>query len=54
MPGLPARSGVAGEAMIGFGLEGKTVVVTGASKNIGAAISRGFAAAGADVLMVAR
>ena len=40
--------------MIGFGLEGKTVVVTGASKNIGAAISRGFAAAGADVLMVAR
>lgn len=37
-----------------FSLEGRTAVITGASLNIGAAISLGFAAAGADVVLVAR
>jgi NAD(P)-dependent dehydrogenase (short-subunit alcohol dehydrogenase family) len=37
-----------------FRLDGKVAVITGASKNIGAAISRGFAEAGADLLLVAR
>lgn len=37
-----------------FSLEGKTAVITGASRNIGAAISRGFAEEGADLLLVAR
>ncbi len=37
-----------------FSLKGKTAVVTGASKNIGAAISAGFAEAGANVVMMAR
>jgi len=37
-----------------FSLEGRTAVITGASRNIGAAISMGFAAAGADVVLVAR
>lgn len=37
-----------------FSLEGRTAVITGASRNIGAAVSMGFAAAGADVVLVAR
>jgi NAD(P)-dependent dehydrogenase (short-subunit alcohol dehydrogenase family) len=37
-----------------FSLAGKTVVLTGASKNIGAALALGFAQAGADLLLVAR
>lgn len=37
-----------------FSLKGRTAVITGASLNIGAAISLGFAAAGADVVLVAR
>jgi NAD(P)-dependent dehydrogenase (short-subunit alcohol dehydrogenase family) len=37
-----------------FALDGRAAVVTGASKNIGAAIAASFAAAGADVLLVAR
>lgn len=35
--------------MIDPGLEGKTVLVTGGAMNIGAAISRAFAAQGARV-----
>ena len=37
-----------------FRLDGKVAVITGASRNIGAAISRAFAEAGADLLLVAR
>jgi NAD(P)-dependent dehydrogenase (short-subunit alcohol dehydrogenase family) len=37
-----------------FSLEGKTAVITGASKNIGAALALGFAQAGADLLVIAR
>jgi len=35
-------------------LKGRLAVVTGASRNIGAALAAGFAAAGADLLLVAR
>lgn len=37
-----------------FSLSDRVAVVTGASRNIGAALSRAFAEAGADLLMVAR
>jgi NAD(P)-dependent dehydrogenase (short-subunit alcohol dehydrogenase family) len=38
----------------GFRLDGKAVVVTGASSNIGLSIALGMAQAGSDVVMVAR
>jgi 2-deoxy-D-gluconate 3-dehydrogenase len=37
-----------------FGLEGKTCLVTGASKGIGRAVALGYAGAGADVAIAAR
>ena len=37
-----------------FSLAGRTAVITGASRNIGAAVSLGFAQAGADLVLVAR
>jgi NAD(P)-dependent dehydrogenase (short-subunit alcohol dehydrogenase family) len=37
-----------------FSLEGKVAVVTGASRNVGLSIARGFAEAGATVFMIAR
>jgi NAD(P)-dependent dehydrogenase (short-subunit alcohol dehydrogenase family) len=40
--------------MTSFGLEGKVVVITGASRNIGAAMAEAFAEAGSDLVLVAR
>ncbi|MCZ2111110.1 MAG: SDR family NAD(P)-dependent oxidoreductase, partial [Dehalococcoidia bacterium] len=37
-----------------FSLEGKTALVTGASRGIGFAIARGFIDAGARVILTAR
>lgn len=37
-----------------FGLEGKTILVTGAAGGIGAAISKGLADAGAEVALCGR
>ncbi|OHV32254.1 MULTISPECIES: SDR family NAD(P)-dependent oxidoreductase [Pseudofrankia] len=47
-----------GEATVGlaelFDLEGRVAVVTGGSRGIGYAVARGFAAAGADIVVASR
>ena len=40
-------------ASLRFDFSGETVLVTGASRGIGQAVARGFAAAGAEVYMLA-
>ncbi len=40
--------------MTDFRLDGKVAVVTGGSRGIGAAVARGFAMAGADVVIASR
>lgn len=37
-----------------FSLRGKTAIVTGASRGIGEAIAKGFAEAGADLVLISR
>lgn len=45
---------VAGWLQSQFSCEGKRVLITGASRGIGQALARGFAAAGADLIITAR
>ena len=43
-----------GQYLDRFRLDGRTALITGASRNIGAAIARAFAAAGASLVVNAR
>lgn len=52
--GTASRVCSAGPQRFSLGLEGKIVVITGASKGIGAAVARQFAAEGAHLHLVSR
>jgi short-subunit dehydrogenase len=42
------------DALPSFGLDGRLAIVTGSSEGIGRAIAHGYAAAGAEVVLVSR
>lgn len=53
-PAIDITNGMYGLPAGAFSLEGKTAVITGASRNIGLSLALGCAQAGANVVMIAR